>query len=192
MKILPERLTASAAPFGFEADTAWWRTHAAAPGDLPVGLEPPLAVELLAQRMGEDLYLEGTVDGSLELECGRCLARYRHALHEPFRLVLEPVGARTPADPEGARTLARDGICLGEDTETGWYRGPEIDLSAFVYEVVALALPVQPLCREECAGLCSRCGADLNGGPCGCRETRPDSPFAVLQALRDGMRKGDD
>ena len=49
----------------------------------------------------------------------------------------------------------------------------------------ALALPVQPLCREACAGLCPRCGADRNTAPCACSKVRPESPFAALASLRD-------
>ena len=192
MKILVERLTATPTLFELDADTSWWRAFMPAHRDLPGELEEPLRFRLHAHRMGQDLYLEGSVEGGLELECGRCLARYRHALREPFRLVLEPAGVRQPADPEGAAALARDGVCLGEEIDAGWYRGSEIDLGAIFFEVVALALPVKPLCREECEGLCSRCGADRNLGPCGCSEIKTESPFAVLQALRDGFREGDD
>ena len=123
MKILVERLTATPTRFEFEADTSWWRAVMPAHRDLPHALAEPLRFRLKAHCMGQDLYLEGAVEGGLELECGRCLARYRHALREPFRLVLEPAGARQPADPEGAEALARDGVCLGEEIDAGWYRG---------------------------------------------------------------------
>jgi uncharacterized protein len=191
MKILVERVAATPAAFDFQADTVWWRAFMPDQRDLPRDLEQPFQVQLRAHRMGEDLYLEGVVEGGLELECGRCLARYRHGLHEAFRLVLEPVGARQPTDPEGAEALARDGVCLGEDIEAGWFRGTEIDLGAFLFEVVALALPVKPLCREDCPGLCSRCGADRSLGPCGCVEIKTGSPFAALQALREGQTEGE-
>jgi uncharacterized protein len=192
MKILVERLTATPTRFEFEADTGWWRAFMPAHRDLPRELDEPLRFRLQAHSMGQDLYVEGCVEGGLELECSRCLARYRHALSEPFRLVLEPAGARQPADPEGAEALARDGVCLGEEIDAGWYRGSEIDLGAIFFEVLALALPVKPLCREECEGLCPRCGADRNRGPCGCSEIENESPFAVLQTLRDGLRQGDE
>ena len=95
-------------------------------------------------------------------------------------------GDRVPADPEGAAALTRDGVCLGEDLESGWYRGRQIDLGSTMFEVVALGLPVKPLCREECRGLCLSCGADRNTEDCSCRETRPQSPFSVLEKLRTG------
>jgi uncharacterized protein len=132
----------------------------------------------------EDVILEGTITGAFELECARCLARYRHGLREPFRFILEPAGLRTPAEPEAAEALARNGMCLADEVELGWYRGSEIQLDSVCLEMISLALPVKPLCRDDCAGLCPRCGADRNETPCGCSETAPNSPFAVLAALR--------
>jgi uncharacterized protein len=193
MKIPVERLTETPTAFELEAGDAWWASHMPPHRTLPSGLAEPLRVRVWGHRMAEDeIYLEGTVEGELELECGRCLARYRHALREPFRLVLEPAGLRQPADPAEAAALARDGVCLGEDIEAGWYRGTQIDLGAFLLEVVALALPVKPLCREDCRGLCPRCGADRNQGGCSCPEIATHTPFAALLARREGTTRGDD
>ena len=141
--------------------------------------------------MFEALYLEGGIAGSLELECARCLTRYVHALREDFRLVLEPAGDRVPAEPEAAEALARDGLALADALESGCFRGPEIELGAYLREVVALGLPVKPLCKEDCRGLCPRCGADRNRESCGCEIKRPDSPFAALAALRGGRSEGE-
>jgi uncharacterized protein len=191
MKLLVDRLTSTPTAFEFEAGSSWWRATIPPQQDLPRGLSEPLHLVLRAHRMGEDICIEGEVHGSVELECGRCLARYRHALREPLRLVLEPAGDRVPADPEGAEALARDGVCLGEDLEAGWYRGSEIELGSLTREVVSLALPVKPLCREECPGLCPVCGIDLGTGSCGCSEVPVHSPFAALAALRGGRTDAD-
>ena len=134
--------------------------------------------------MGQDLYIEGELSGALDVECGRCLVRYREPLREPFRLVLEPAGTRVPAEPESARALARHGLCLGDELEMGWFQGHEIDLGDFIREVLTLALPVQPLCREDCRGLCPHCGADRNASPCHCDDQHAKSPFAKLEALK--------
>jgi uncharacterized protein len=190
MKLLLDRLTASPASYRFETAPGWWRAAYANDPGLPAEPAEAFAVELRAHLMGEDVYLEGVITGGFELECSRCLARYRHASREPFRIVLEPAGTRIPADPEAAEALARDGMCLGEESETGWFRGEEIDLGAFVREAVELSLPVQPLCREDCPGLCPRCGAELARGACGCAEKKADSPFAVLSTLRIGPTGG--
>lgn len=193
MKINLDRLSAEPQAEHFEADAGWWREHGlgAAPESGPEGaaLRGPLCFDLEVHLMGEDIYLAGTATGSCELGCSRCLARYRHALQEPFRIVLEPAGDRVPGDPEGAESLAREGLYLGDELESGWYRGHEIDLTRLFREVIALALPVQPLCREDCRGLCPRCGIDRNSESCDCAGETRSSPFAVLEALR--VEKGD-
>jgi len=189
MKIRVERLAAEPTEFRFEAEPGWWRDAIPQPdGDAP-GSQPAVVLAGAAHLMGEDVYLEGVAEGTLPLECSRCLARYRHVLREPFRLILEPAGERLPADPEAAEALARDGVCLGDEIEAGWFRGDQIDLGAFFREVVSLALPVKPLCDEDCAGLCPTCGAELGENMCGCGEVRADSPFAVLAALKGADRR---
>ena len=88
--------------------------------------------------------------------------------------------------------VKNDGVCLGDEIEAGWFRGNEIRLGAFFREVISLALPVKPLCDEDCAGLCPHCGIELGVETCDCREAKPGSPFAVLAALRDRPTGGDD
>jgi len=185
MKLHVDRLETKPSAHAFEASADWFRAQVSEWAVEHVLVEP-LRFDMEAYKVGEDVILAGRFGGALEVECGRCLRRYRHALAEQFRLVLEPAGARRPSDPEGVRALERDGMCLGDDLELGWYRGHEIDLEAFFTELIALALPVQPLCDERCRGLCPRCGTDRNLVICECeQELKPPSPFAVLAALRD-------
>jgi uncharacterized protein len=184
MKILVDRVKATPTELRFDGSDPGWEDVRAAVAELAGGGSEAPAARVRIYRMGADLFLEGEVDGALDLECSRCLVRYRQPLHEPFRLVLEPAGARVPPEPEAARQLARLGMCLGDELEMGWFQGPEIDLRGVLREVVALALPVQPLCREGCRGLCPRCGVDRNVETCECEAERPASPFAVLEALR--------
>jgi len=184
MKILVDRLKDSPTELAFEETGAWRADLEEALPELRGSLAEPIRASLRAHRMALDVYLEGTLRGALDLECSRCLARYREPLLEPFRLVLSPAGTRVPAEPEAAAALDRYGLCLADELETGWFQGYEIDLSGLFQEIVTLAIPVQPLCRDDCKGLCPRCGADRNAGPCGCAESRPHSPFAVLGSLR--------
>lgn len=184
MKILVDRLKDSPISLHFDEDRGWRAELEEIDPDLAGALAAPIAADVRAYRMGQDLYVEGRVTAELELECGRCLARYRAPLLEPFRLVLTPAGSRVPAEPEAARALARHGLCLGDELETGLYQGHEIELGAFLREQLALALPVQPVCREACKGLCPVCGADRNTGPCGCGESQSKKPFAALESLR--------
>jgi uncharacterized protein len=200
MKIHVDQLKPKPERYSFVGSSSWWRSHVA-PGREASGSDRrgderngaatdaegdgPFQFEVEAYSLGEDIILTGSLAGEAWMECSRCLRRYRHGLAERFRMVLEPARNRQPADPEGARALARDGMCLDEDLEIGWYQGHEIVLGAFFSELISLALPMQPLCSEGCKGLCPRCGADRNGADCGCEEIKPPSPFAALAALRD-------
>jgi len=190
MKILVDRLSATPLEESFSVSPEWLARHVAdSYGEGSLGLAENAAFVVRAQRMGADLYLEGELSGSLELACSRCLTRYRGPIRERFRLVLEPAGDRVPADPEGAAALAEAGLYLADELESGWFRGPEIQLDRFVGEMLSLSVPVQPLCRDDCRGLCPRCGGDRNLESCSCAEARPASPFAALAKLRGPDRK---
>ena len=190
VKILVDRLAATPLEQSFSVSPQWLTEHVAdSQGEGIEGLAGDVHFVVRAQRMGADLYLEGELSGTLELACSRCLTRYRAPIRERFRLVLEPAGDRVPADPEGAAALDQEGLYLADELESGWFRGPEIQLDRFVGEMVSLSVPVQPLCRDDCLGLCPRCGGDRNLESCSCAEARPASPFAVLAKLRGPDRK---
>jgi len=74
-----------------------------------------------------------------------------------------------------------------EELATPYLEDDRLDLSAWARDAVALALPVQIVCREDCAGLCATCGADLNQGPCGCPPPEPDDRWARLEILREAQ-----
>jgi len=186
LELLVDRLTEDPSELEFTGSADWLASCAGDPA-LGKALATPVHFSFRAHCMRENLYLEGFAEAEFDLGCGRCLERYRQPVREPFRLVLEPAGARVPADPEGALALARDGLVLSEELEAGWFRGSEVQLDHFLQEVIAAALPQKPLCREECAGLCPSCGIDRNVESCDCREEQPQSPFAALAGLRDRL-----
>lgn len=192
MQLLIDRLTETPRVLTFGADPALRALLAQHLPEVDAVSAEALGVELRAGLAGHDVIIDGVVEGAFSLECSRCLARYGPRFREPFRLVLEPAGDRVPADPEAAAALARDGMCLGDEPGIGWYSGPEIDLRSAVLELMQLALPVQPLCREDCRGLCPRCGVDRNVEECRCKAASPESPFAVLRALRGTSTEGDE
>ena len=184
MKLVVEALTETPSPFHFTATPAWFLERFPAGARPAEGLSENVEIEGRAYRAAADLLVEGRIRGEVELTCSRCLKRFRAPIREPFRLVLEPAGSRVPADPDGADALAADGLYLGDEAETGWFRGQTLQLDRFVGELLSLALPMQPVCTEGCKGLCPRCGVDRNAESCNCAESRPESPFAVLGKLK--------
>ncbi len=83
---------------------------------------------------------------------------------------------------------AREYQAEGADSEelsTPYLEHQVLDLSAWARDAVALSLPEKILCREECAGLCAGCGANLNVEACRCPPPEPEAPLAKLAELRD-------
>jgi uncharacterized protein len=71
-----------------------------------------------------------------------------------------------------------------DDLETSYYRDDEIDLNELLREQFYLALPMKPLCREECRGLCPQCGTNLNTGSCDCAPEWVDPRLAALKNVK--------
>ena len=129
-------------------------------------------VRLRADRDGDDVVIAGEIEATVPVVCGRCLEEF------PVRIRASVDVRFIPRPPEGDR------VELGsDDLDLDFYRGDEIDLSALVASETALALPMKPLCREDCRGLCPRCGANRNLAPCRCSERAPDPRLAVLKDL---------
>ena len=121
-------------------------------------------------RASHDLFFSGEATSLVMARCARCAESYEFELSTPLDFVLLP----------------RDGRWTEEELEAqdvDSYDGEEIDLSPLVRERVLLSLPTLPLCREDCRGLCSRCGTNLNTDPCGCVSEQGDPRLAVLRSL---------
>jgi len=120
--------------------------------------------------------LVGTIETTLELACGRCLEPYRLPVAVGFDLRYLPQ-SENRGDEE--REVEED------DLSTAFYQGETINLGDLVREQLYLALPMKPLCRAECRGLCPECGANLNAVTCGCAPRWEDPRLAPLRALLD-------
>ena len=83
--------------------------------------------------------------------------------------------------PVPAQEMELDSEELDED----YFQGDELDLNVLLREQILLALPLKPLCREECRGLCRQCGANLNRESCSCAAPGFNSSFAALEKLKN-------
>lgn len=128
----------------------------------------------------ENVFVRGAVNGWVELACSRCLDKARLELSEPLAVTFLPQG-QVPNE-DGTEIDDDEDLTEGEDTYA--YEGEEIDLEPLLRERILLALPYAPLCSEDCAGLCSQCGANLNQGECGCDRKVIDPRLAALQNLK--------
>lgn len=130
-------------------------------------------VRLEYYRAGEEVFLQGHIEGKVVGHCARCLETYPFDLMTDFSLVLLP---REDLPPRMELTQ--------EDLDIAYYQGEEIDLSPIVEEHIILALPTRPLCSEECRGLCADCGANKNVQHCDCEANRTDPRWAALRTIK--------
>ena len=129
-------------------------------GPLPVTGRADLILEQRGHReQVEDIRLRAAYHGDFELLCARCVEPVRAPLAGSFDLIFRPQAA--DAEP-GERSITLD------ETEIGYYEVSGLSLEDVVREQVLLSLPSRTLCKEDCKGLCPRCGQNLNLEPCNC------------------------
>jgi uncharacterized protein len=119
--------------------------------------------------------LVGDVRTTLELGCSRCVEAFQVPFALPFDVRYWPM---TEAAVESEAEVAEG------DLETSYYTDDRIDLNELMREQFYLALPMKPLCKESCRGLCPQCGTNLNTGVCSCTPVWEDSRLAALSALK--------
>ncbi len=125
----------------------------------------PLHFELTAEAVdGEAVYVRGSISGRYAVTCRRCLEDARHQFDVQVAEVYRP-----------EHDVWEEGYEV-----TG---GETIDLTVITRDGVLLELPANPLCREDCKGLCPQCGANLNDGPCDCVAEQGDHRWGPLRDL---------
>ncbi len=148
----------------------------AAPSD-EVTLAAPVEGELVLSSTGRTVWLRGQVRTVAGLTCGACLSGFEQPIDVPISEEFRRAGgASGPAQEE----------LTSEDFLVPVEPGDSIDVTEIVRQNLILALPIAPRCREECRGLCPRCGADLNRGPCACQGREIDPRLAPLRQWAPG------
>lgn len=134
----------------------------------------PLFYEITVTNTGGSFYISGFVSGKATTECVRCLEDAVYDLEgeiEAYYIVSDS-----------------DVVVDGEDDEVEYEILPEdhlIDLEPLIRAALVLELPYVPLCKDDCKGLCPKCGANLNDGPCNCAldDIDESNPFAILKTI---------
>jgi uncharacterized protein len=122
--------------------------------------------------------LEAELRYQQTLLCDRCLDPHTQSVRSRLELVLMP-----PSDtPEPAERVLEDG-----DLDLVRLPGDELDTEPLLLEQLQLNVPMKPLCRNDCPGLCPGCGRRLAEGRCGCAATTGDPRWAALAGLRERL-----
>jgi len=122
----------------------------------------PITAQIRLEALGDEILARGAITYVAALQCNRCLTGWTEGGDVTFVQLF----AKNPDDD--TQPITRDG---------------HIDLEPVLRDEVSLALPLVPLCKDDCLGLCPTCGTDLNTAPCSGHADPSDSPFGALRQL---------
>jgi uncharacterized protein len=164
------------------------RTSFTAPAPADLGIEvlrvpegSPVAFELRLEAVMEGVLVTGEAQAELVGECVRCLDEVRDEIVADFQELFVYEESDTAQHPQD-----------GEDDDVSRLEGDLLDLEPLLRDAVVLMLPFQPLCREDCPGLCPRCGARLADDPNHQHDESVDPRWAKLSGLRLAHDQNDD
>ncbi len=131
--------------------------------------EPVLVTGEIANRAGI-VTLRAQVSTTLHLVCGRCADPFLRTFEQEVSVVLTESLNNPEEDYDGELVLVSDGLC---------------DVDEILVPALILEMDIKNLCREDCCGLCPKCGFNLNNGVCGCDNREIDPRLAKLGQYLD-------
>ena len=153
-------------------------------GDLDIqsedySLDDDIRVICLVRRDGNLAIVKGEAITPVKVNCARCLEPFVMEVSGTFSLVVKQmsVGEPVPQLSEEEEELDEERLLYVEhDVAT-------LDITDYVRDAVILTLPLKPVCREDCKGLCYSCGHNLNEGECGCERKTEDPRWQALSEI---------
>lgn len=132
-------------------------------------------VDLSLYRAQDEVVVEGRIKTAATATCVRCLEGFAHPVEQTFRVVV-----RLVPDAEAKDDPGDEDFFLVPNNEPAW------DTSGLVSDLITLSIPDNPLCTEDCSGLCPGCGKNLNRESCVCEDRQEDGPLGRLRTLMNG------
>lgn len=166
MKLILKELKSGINHFNFKAEGVELDIK---PEEIDFASEVKMKFSVL--KVGNSLNCQGDTQARLKLECGRCLTEFVQPVTSRIEFILE-------MDDEKIGMDTKDDDYQFISKETIAY-----DLNPRVREAMILTLPIKPLCKEDCQGLCQLCGTNLNEKTCNCVRETVDPRWSRLKEL---------
>ena len=146
--------------------------------DKSIELREPVQTDLRISVLDERVQVKGILKAGLILTCCRCTCRFHRDTEKDFAVEYWP----DKTEEESEIELDYD------DLDVGFYWGDKLDLNEVILEQVLIDVPMNPICKDDCMGLCEKCGADHNFGGCTCLEDKGDPRLEALKELKDRIK----
>lgn len=155
-----------------------WFFHLLRQGDRDDFSLDRIDVQCLLKKVRGNVTVQGEIVTEIDLECCRCLGMFRLPVRTEFDYTFFP----DPRDSEEDLELS------DEELGMNYHRDDIIDIDHIVVEQIILQIPMKPLCKDSCKGLCEICGINLNVVVCNHQTETISSPFANLKDFK--IKKG--
>ena len=140
-----------------------------------IGLEDSflrdIKVDASLEKTGNQFFLRAVIQALGRFECDRCVGQFDRPLSSSYQMnyvwEASDTGRFDPAEVQ----VIPPGLSI-------------VDIAEDVRQTILLSIPLKVLCRDDCKGLCPRCGKNQNEGACGCRDTVADPRWEKLRALQ--------
>lgn len=142
----------------------------------------PVEFEGRLEKAEPGFVLTATLSIAGVVACSRCLKPVA------FGGTAEVSWLFAPAHRRASGTVGEETELIREDIDVVWYEELAFPFDPFIDEEIQLEIPMKPLCREDCLGLCPRCGADRNETACDCERSDGDSRWTALRDLLPKVR----
>lgn len=139
----------------------------------------PLTIKGTARQTAGGASVTGDLESQLKVACDRCLQPLEVAIRTSFNADYVTLNVY-----EQAQLSNVEHELTQNDLSLSIYDGEHIDLDELIREQILLNLPAKQLCRENCAGLCEKCGANKNTNNCACETTEIDPRWSALKELK--------
>jgi len=148
--------------------------------DEDVSLKQDVTLKGALNRAGKDITVSVRIGTAASVKCSRCL--------KSFPQIVD-CAAKAHFKPFEEEIFGGDEVELNaRDCETEYYKGSSISLAEIVRDAILLSFPANVLCKEDCRGLCSQCGADLNLKDCDCdKDNAVDPRLEKLRILKEKL-----
>ena len=143
-------------------------------------LGEPVATDFVLTHKDRELHVDGKVETQISFRCSRCAKEFSKPFAASFDLTYLPQPKWTSEDAEIELKY--------DEMDVAYYDGVALDVNLMILEQIELAMPMKFICREDCKGLCYKCGADLNEGACLCKSEDTDSRLSVLLEFKQKQK----
>jgi uncharacterized protein len=129
--------------------------------------------DVILQKLHDQLIVSVSSEFKVKFECDRCGTEFKSSLRSDYKMIYLMNEAPEETDSINVSYLSRD--------------ADKINIKSDVREFALLSIPMKKLCREDCKGLCFKCGKDLNKEQCACKTDEIDQRWKPLMNLKDKL-----